>query len=168
MNEVEAAAAREVGDLVADWYRAVHERSMRGLPICNAALDVEATGFRAHEGHAVGVVTTPWFMNIVVVPLRPEGPILLGMPGRPVALPVPAGLVDMTVADLDGFGHVGVCALFSPMDEFTPETAAAAARAALEALFDPALLDPVPASPRQMDRRALLRGRLGKAEGASP
>lgn len=171
MTDDAQAQALAAGERVAERYRAIHERAMRGLPVCNPLLEVAASGFRWHAGHAVGVVTTPWFMNIVALPHGPDGPVANGRPGDVVSLPVPGGLAEWTVTELDGLGRFGVCALFSPMDEFDAETAAAAAEAAMTALFDPALLLPPPA-PRNLDRRALLRGRLSSekadAEAAAP
>jgi len=41
---------------------------MRGLPVVNPALGVEAVGFEEFEGHQLGVLVTPWFMNLVLLP----------------------------------------------------------------------------------------------------
>ena len=58
---------------------------MAGLPICNAALDVAAEGFRVHAGRAVGVVVTPWFMNFVAADFpapRPRPPFAPALRSR--------------------------------------------------------------------------------------
>ena len=39
-----------------------------GLPIYNDALTVEAVNFQACEGGLIGVLVTPWFMNIMLLP----------------------------------------------------------------------------------------------------
>ena len=41
---------------------------MQNLPICNPRLKVESVGFREFEGHELGVLITPWFMNLVLLP----------------------------------------------------------------------------------------------------
>ena len=50
---------------------------VKGLPIYNPTLAVEAVGFREHEGRQVGVIVTPWFMNLTVLPIG-GGPQDLG------------------------------------------------------------------------------------------
>jgi rubredoxin len=51
-------------------FRAVARR-MEGLPIVNAALEVEAVGFAPWEGRWLGVMLTPWCMNLMLVPQVP-------------------------------------------------------------------------------------------------
>mgnify|MGYP001816351540 CR=1 FL=1 len=41
---------------------------MEGLPVVNEALQVEAMGFRDFGDHQLGVLVTPWFMNLVLLP----------------------------------------------------------------------------------------------------
>ena len=41
---------------------------VKGMPIYNPTLAIEAVGFREHEGRQVGVMVTPWFMNLTVLP----------------------------------------------------------------------------------------------------
>ena len=49
-------------------FGAVYEQRMQGLPFINAALAVEAVDFRPWNGHWLGVLITPWFMNLVLLP----------------------------------------------------------------------------------------------------
>lgn len=156
-------AARTIGETLAGIYAGVRAGPMRDVPICNDALDVAAIGFRAFGESAVGVVVTPWFMNLIVVP---EPPIAAGASVRVV---LPAGDVDCVSAQLDGFGAILACSLFSPMFEFSDMSSAReAAGEAMKALFDPGLLEEKPAQkPAGLDRRALLRGRLSAEEAAS-
>ena len=44
---------------------------MHGLPFVNPALAVEAVGFAPWEGRWLGVMVTPWFINLVLAPLDP-------------------------------------------------------------------------------------------------
>ncbi len=48
-------------------YRRISEERMRGLPLFNERLTVEAVGFTEWEGHLLGVLITPWFMNLVLL-----------------------------------------------------------------------------------------------------
>ncbi len=48
-------------------FRAAAAR-MHGLDFVNPALEVEAVGFAPWEGHWLGVMVTPWFMNLTLLP----------------------------------------------------------------------------------------------------
>ena len=154
------AAATLAGARLADHYRRVHE-AMRDLPICNPALETEAIGFRPYRGHAVGIILTPWFMNLMICAADAEE-LPPKAPGETAYWPLTAGRVGFVVGRLEGFGRVDSCSLFSPMDDFADHAAArAVALAALEQLFDPALADaPVAAAQKAalVDRRSLILG----------
>lgn len=44
------------------------EPRMRDLPFYNDGLSIEAVGFRDWEGHRLGILITPWFMNLILLP----------------------------------------------------------------------------------------------------
>lgn len=164
-----AAAARAIGERLAALYRIVGERSMSDLPVYNPALGVESIGFHAYEGWALGIVVTPWFMNIVLAPLDDSGGDVAA-PGATVRRALPAASFDFTVGALDGFGRIESCSLFSPMFDFAdPASARATAEAALAAIrdtqFERTDADDSAQAPRRptagpIDRRSLLRGEL--------
>lgn len=156
--------ARAAGEALAAFYGAA-ERGMRDLPVFNSALRVAAIGFHARDDHAFGVMVTPWFMNLVRIPLQAA---IRQLPhGSAVARALPAGTLEFTVGRLDGFGIIESCSLFSPMfgfaDQQAAEQAAAAALAAvLDAEFTPPVEAPVEPAPvsAALDRRKFLRGEL--------
>lgn len=168
------ADAHATGERLAAIYDDIRRTAMRGVPICNEALGVEAVGFREFDGYVVGVVVTPWFENLVAVaPKAGDATDVLADVSH-VRLRFPAGDVDFNVSELMGFGRLASCSLFSPMSDFVDHGAARdAARAALGALFDPQLHEepkenPSPESGR-LDRRALFGGRrLTAVEKAAP
>lgn len=49
-------------------YGRIDTERMRELPIRNDRLRVEAVGFRPWDGHVLGVLITPWCMNLVLMP----------------------------------------------------------------------------------------------------
>jgi [NiFe] hydrogenase assembly HybE family chaperone len=125
-------------------FQEVWRRSMADVPICNPALSVASVGFREWSGQALGVVVTPWFMNIVMAPLEGAAPVV-GKSGDAKSVWLPAGKVDFLVSELDGFGPLLMCSLFSPMGDFRDhETAVATAGAAMEALLDRQFLAEAP------------------------
>lgn len=162
---VDAAAA--VGARLAALYGAVGERSMRDLPVYNAALGVEAVGFRRDGGRIVGVVATPWFMNLVVTG-DPEGaPLPPAAPGASVTHAFPGGDFSCVVGEIEGFGRLDSASLFSPMFEFDDP---AVVRAVAVSVMEQVLTAPEPEAPPKsdapagLDRRALLFGRRGRED----
>jgi [NiFe] hydrogenase assembly HybE family chaperone len=140
-----------VNDLANAYRRAALK--VKGMPIYNPTLAVEAVGFRRHEGRHVGVIVTPWFMNLVALPSADD----LGSwaEGGGVRLVFPSGSYDFTVSRLNDVGLVGACSLFSTMSEFTDHEAAQVAAASIaEALFQPETPPPAPT----VSRRKLFGG----------
>jgi [NiFe] hydrogenase assembly HybE family chaperone len=137
---------------LADAYRRA-ALSMKGLPIYNPTLAVEAIGFRSHDGREVGVMVTPWFMNITVLPSETDRAVWMN--GGTLRLSFPSGVYDFMVSELADVGLIASCSLFSPMNNFTDhEAAQIAAVAAADALFQAE--EPVPAP--TVSRRQLLGG----------
>ena len=146
-----------VGRLVAYYERAA--RNMQGLSMYNAALSVEAAGFREHEGRLVGVIVTPWFMNLALLPSPAD--LEAWRKGTLARVSFPSGEYDFMVGDAGDSGLIATCSLFSLMHEFADHAAARdAALAAAEALFEsPAPTKPVePRTPPSISRRRFLRG----------
>ena len=118
-----------------DYYRHANLR-MQGLPVHNPALAVEGVGFRGHLGRQVGVIVTPWFMNLTVLPAAED--LATWRNGASARLAFPSGRYDFIVRDAGDNGLVATCSLFSPMHDFTgQEDARLAAHAAVDALFEP-------------------------------
>jgi [NiFe] hydrogenase assembly HybE family chaperone len=53
-------------------FEAIGEETMRGLPLFNTALAVEAIGFEREGDDLIGVLITPWFINVVALPATPS------------------------------------------------------------------------------------------------
>ena len=139
--EVEVA---EISSRLETHFQHVYLRAMADVPICNKALSVASVGFRPWRDQAFGIVVTPWFMNIVLAPLSGAAPIT-GASGATRSIALPCGKVDFLLAELDGFGRLLMCSLFSPMDDFVDQEAAlASAQAAIDGLCDGGLLAQAP------------------------
>ena len=143
--------AISVGDLV-DQFRLVYRERMRDLPIVNPRLDVEAVGFDRWEGQDLGVLITPWFMNLVLLP--EEGDLGEQAQGDLIACQFPSGVCEMTVCHDDALGTYLAAVLFRTVSDFPDqETARAIAEDALANILD----EPEPES-GDISRRDLLRG----------
>lgn len=149
------AVEARVAELEALFARIAATR-MAGIPILHPGLRVQAVGFEADgDAAAVGVLVTPWFMNLVWLPLVP------GDDALPVGATRDRRVGRETFPFLGaheaGFGAYESCSLFSPMADFANHDAAiATARAVLDELRRPE--PPAPVS----SRRALLFGRRGE------
>ena len=163
-------------------FRAVALR-MHGQPFVNQAIEVEAVGFAPWQGHWLGVMVTPWFMNLVLLP-RERSQWQPLAPGAKRKLRFPAGVFEFIGASEETVGEHQTCSLFSPMHEFADHAAARlVAQLATEALFDgahaerpefpsanlsPPLAPDAPASAVDaVSKRDFLRGRFGGGDGGA-
>jgi len=147
------------------YYRAVATR-MAELPVYNPALGVELLGWRAcGEAGAVGVLITPWCMNLFWQP-----PAAAELPGKGerVLLALPSGDYECTLHEDASLGRHASASLCSPMQDFSAQAEARAmAEEVLQLVFaEPAAEPPheQASGPAPLSRRALLRRALGGAE----
>ncbi len=126
-------------------FRRIQAETMADVPILNPALSVEAVGFARWQNHWLGILITPWFMNLVLVPGAAETWQSVA-PGLRRFLRFPSGDFAFLGSDEAELGEFQSCSLFSPMGEFVDQAGAReVARAALEALqSDPAAVPPAP------------------------
>jgi [NiFe] hydrogenase assembly HybE family chaperone len=117
-----------------DYYKTVYEERFRGLPIVNAALQVEAVGFRELAEHEFGALITPWFINLFLLPGterwhdRPQGSVC--------TVELPGGKVDFTVSHDEVMGTTLSAAMFGTVTEFPDQAMAReVARETLRLLF---------------------------------
>jgi [NiFe] hydrogenase assembly HybE family chaperone len=182
-----AALQARVSALVALFERIARTR-MADVPVRNPALRVQALGFElclpppdaagdapAQAPAAIGILITPWFMNLVWLPLTAQADAQdLGCSR---AHQIGAQTLDFIAGLEPGFGRFEACSLFSPMFEFADQAQALATAAAVlaslrqsatQAVVTP--VKPVPASQADTGiaaRRAFLFGRSAVAAGRS-
>ena len=102
------------------------------------AIEGELTLRLDWDGRWLGVMVTPWFMNLMLVPRDPVAwaPLRIGAK-RKYALP--AGEYEFIGGNDPEIGEYQICSLFSPMLQFDDhDTARLVATLAREALFDAA------------------------------
>jgi [NiFe] hydrogenase assembly HybE family chaperone len=141
-------------------FRAIESGRMRGLPMLHPGLAVQAVDFEADLacGIALGVLVTPWFMNLMRLPLRAGVPLLaVGETGDHETGTQRIGFIG---AHEPAFGAYEACSLFSPMAGFADQAAAVAtARQVMQQLRG----RPATLPPQQPARRGFLFGRSGAA-----
>ncbi|MFA5121983.1 [NiFe]-hydrogenase assembly chaperone HybE [Zavarzinia sp.] len=117
-------------------FRQIAAKDMAGVPVVNKALGVQAVGFRAHGERALGVLITPWFMNLVLLPL--DDGLVAPVVGSKRLVDFPSGRYEFVQGHDDRLGPWEGCSLFSPMFEFKAMAdAVEVAEAVMVSLFDP-------------------------------
>jgi len=118
-------------------FEKIDREHMQGMPIVNPRLYVEAVGFRRHAGHELGVLITPWFMNLVLLP----GSDLWSdrEQGSDAEISLPAGPYDFMISRDDVLGTYLTAVLFRTVIDFPDQTTARnVASTILGQLFDDA------------------------------
>src|ERR1035437_2877962 len=140
------------------------DAGMRDLPIYNDKIVIEATGFLPFsDGELLGVVLTPWLMNMITLPIEPV-PKNMAEIGRTVSIELPAGKGAIVVGGDETIGLYKAHSLHSPVLNFTlPGQAQAEARRMLALLMtSPDVTAEAAAGngsgTNRLDRRALLFG----------
>lgn len=119
-----------------DVHRRIAEERMRGLPIFNERLEVESVGFRRVHGRLLGVLISPWFINLVMLPDDSDDWTEIPV-GASCIWEFPAGDYEFHACDLEGVGPHYTAALFSTVADFPDqEMARAVAENVMERLFD--------------------------------
>lgn len=132
-------------------YTRIQSQRMADIPIINPKLHVQAVGFGFYEQVWLGVLITPWFMNILLLGDKTELPI-----ATKVTRSFPAGNFEFIVSHEEAIGYYQSCSLYSPMFAFEEQyVAVQTAKSALRSLLMP------PENP-QLSRRDLLRGQFSK------
>ena len=147
---------------------------MQGVPVLNTSLQVQAVGFETvTEGDAhmlEGILITPWFMNLLRLPLAAAAAASAPEPGSKRSHLCGARLFEFIAAHEEALGSFEACSLFSPMFEFADQAGAVStAVEILKVLRTPPPAEPHPGKPDRPampDRRGFLFGRSGT--GARP
>jgi len=112
MNAAEDTAAR-----LQRVFTDIQNERMAGIPILNQNLYVETVGFSEFEGRCLGVLITPWLMNLIMLPALGEDWSQLVV-GHKETHEFPSGRRDFLVNEFDDIGICQTQALFSPMFGF--------------------------------------------------
>ncbi|CAG0941377.1 MAG: hypothetical protein EFKGCFLK_01343 [Rhodocyclaceae bacterium] len=141
-------------------FRRIQAETMADVPILNPSLAVEAVGFGRWQEHWLGIIVTPWFMNLVLAPGAAETWRSVA-PGQRLFRKFPSGDFAFLGSVEPEVGEFQSCSLFSPMGQFSDQAGAReVARAAFEALQrDPAAVPQAPAKEAFEDPKRAARER---------
>ncbi len=168
-----AANAAQRVQLLQQCFAHIERTRMAGVPVLNQALHVAAVDFApemtpAPGSDAVlyGVLVTPWFMNLVRLPMDAAAAAGMAGVGVRVARTLGQREFDFLGCHETQVGAFESCSLFSPMFEFIDQVAAeTTAREVLRQLRE--VSPPVTPQPASPARRGFLFGRA-KAVAVEP
>jgi len=135
---------------------------MADVPILNPALHVEAVDFCEWQGRWIGVLVTPWTLNLVLLPGADTPLIPLALDEK-ASWNFPSGAYEFMGLNESAIGTCHTCSLISPVTQFeTHEQAVAVAQEVMAALFvagasEDARLNGESMASRTMSRRDFLR-----------
>ncbi|MHB8353639.1 MAG: [NiFe]-hydrogenase assembly chaperone HybE [Burkholderiales bacterium] len=125
---------------------------MVGVPILNPALRVEAVGFRHWEGRWIGVLVTPWMINLLLLSGQ-DAPLESLVLDQKRTWIFPSGTYEFMGLNEAELGTCHICPLISPVTEFaTHEAAVMVAREIARELFSEKTLAHKPVSRRDFLR----------------
>lgn len=121
---------------------------MDGLPVINKLLSVKAIGFHAWNNYQLGILITPWFMNLMLIPSTDSSTTSKDTTNTPAKVGstqnhiFPSGSYEFVTGFEEAFGHYQSCSLFSPMFEFDDQQIAElTAKEALDAIMNDENID---------------------------
>ena len=162
----------ELASRLEETFSMIERERMADVPILNNSLGVEAVGFHEWENHYLGVLITPWFMNLMLLPLDADTPADEQYSGDTSTVRFPAAEFEFIYGEEAGIGGYRMCSLFSPVFEFEDHAAAVAtAESVLEQLMTPPEVEEQNDTPKSqaepVSRRDLFRGLNGREEARS-
>ena len=108
---------QRVAKTVEQAFNRVHRESMQSIPILNPRINVQTLGFQYYQERIVGIVITPWLMNIILLPCEEDdwsGEVL----GRKEIHAFPSKTYIFLLNEIEGIGYCQTHSLHSPMNEF--------------------------------------------------
>ena len=132
-------------------FKTIYVEHMQDLPIVNKALQVEAVGFHEYHDNQLGVLITPWFMNLILLPGTDNWSNSLQ--GDTSSIDFPSRRIEFAVSHDKMLGTYLSAVAFRGVVELADQ--ATARKLALEVLDD--LMKP-PRNGRTVSRRDLLTG----------
>jgi len=104
-------------------YDDIRVTRMADIPILNDKLKVQAVGFREWNQHVLGVLITPWFMNLMLLPTEHTDWSTYRV-GSKHSYTFEAGSFEFILGEEEKLGKYMSCSMFSPMFEFADHDAA--------------------------------------------
>jgi len=156
----------QIRDKLIDLFKFIETERMVDVPVLNKELSVDAFGFESQNGYHFGVLLTPWFMNLVLIPTVENSEALDDRQvGSKLSRVLPSARFEFIVGYEEKIGMYLSCSLFSPVFEFADQEAAVeTAQAILEQVNTPIDEDAEEEIDEDADMREIWAGRLPEPE----
>jgi [NiFe] hydrogenase assembly HybE family chaperone len=116
-------------------FKRIEQEQMQGIPLLNPALQVQTIGFQHYQERPIGILITPWMMNLLLLPNEKDDWSDLKL-GDKQHHRLPANEYRFMVNEIEGIGVCQTHSLYSPMHEFmNQEHAVAAAESFMQTLM---------------------------------
>lgn len=116
-------AQKEIEGKLERVFNCIYRERMSDMPMVNNKLQVHAIDFQPWQQHYIGVLSTPWFMNLMLLPGDQDDWSNLPELGKQSQL-FPSGRYEFITGYESQLGKYQMCSLFSPMFEFADDDAA--------------------------------------------
>ena len=122
-------------------FRQIQHERMADVPILNDKIKVSAVGFQTWQSSYLGILITPWFMNLMLLPGEDENwNDLIELSKQKHVFP--SGSYEFIAGFEPDLGKYQLCSLFSPMFEFADhEAAVQTAEAVMQELMNTENID---------------------------
>ena len=135
-QEIQGLSPDEAAKKLESCFQVVLTENMQGINILNHELHVEAVEFQEWQGRTLGMVITPWFVNLIMLPNAEDDWHLQDL-GQKQTYLFPSKDLEMMVNEIDNFGFVRSYSLYSPCKDLpNQESARIAAAMFLRDLLD--------------------------------
>ena len=104
-------------------FNRIYRERMSDMPMINRKLSVHAVGFQRWNQDYLGILITPWFMNLMLLPGDSKNWSGLQELGKQTHL-FPSGRYEFIIGREQHIGTYQMCSLFSPMFEFASDQSA--------------------------------------------
>jgi [NiFe] hydrogenase assembly HybE family chaperone len=118
-DKPEAQIARKLETV----FNRIYKQRMSDMPMVNPQLQVHAIDFQPWQQGYLGVLSTPWFMNLMLLPGAQQDWSSLQELGKQ-SHSFPSGRYEFITGYEDEVGKYQMCSLFSPMFEFADDASA--------------------------------------------
>lgn len=109
-------------ELIEITFNQIHVDQMADLPFINENLSVAAVGFTLFEGDWLGVLLTPWTLNLMLLP-GPDREWQLFTVGEKVGLKLPSNDYTFTAGEHEALGQYLSCSVCSPVKHIPSQQA---------------------------------------------
>ncbi|WP_052760970.1 [NiFe]-hydrogenase assembly chaperone HybE [Sedimenticola thiotaurini] len=103
-------------DQITQAFRQIEQNQMRGLPVCNAKLTTEVVGLRRFDQYWLGVLITPWTLQLILLPATDRAENL--PEGACRTMQFPQGEIVFMASDNPDLGTYLACSLMSPLHDY--------------------------------------------------